>query len=102
MACLLSLIEFSHPILSEPGGVEPPPNSSAFNYERDKLNEDSIRAIASGFVKILFPHGDVSAEDLYRHCVQPATKLRQLVWDQLYSLDSEYRQFEQELVCEIV
>jgi len=65
-------------------------------------NEEAIRAIASGFAKVLFPHGEVSDSDLYRYCVTPAVKLRQLVWNQLYSLDAEYRQFERELECEIV
>ena len=45
-------------------------------------------------MKILFPHGDVSDADFIKYCVKPAIELRQLVWDQLYTLDAEYRQYE--------
>lgn len=67
-----------------------------------RRNEEAIRSIASGFVKILFPHGELSDLEFYRYCVSPAVRLRQLIWEQLYSLDAEYRQFEQELKCETV
>jgi ATP-dependent Lon protease len=68
-------------------------------YQR---NEESIRSLTSGFVKILFPHGEVSDSELYRYCLTPAIKLRQIVWDQIYASDAEYRQFEQELACDLV
>jgi ATP-dependent Lon protease len=64
-------------------------------------NEEAIRAIASGFAKLLFPHGELTDADLYAYCITPAVKLRQLVWNQIYSLDAEYRQFEEELECEL-
>lgn len=66
-----------------------------------RRNEESVRAIASGLVKILFPNGEFTDRQFYHYCVQPAVRLRQLVWDQLYSLDSEYRQFEEHLEPEI-
>jgi ATP-dependent Lon protease len=62
-------------------------------------NEESIAAIATGLMKILFPHGQASDEEFWRNCVQPATKLRQYVWDQLYQLDGEYRQYGVQLSC---
>ena len=64
-----------------------------------RRNEESVRALASGFLKLLFPHGEVSDEDFYKYCVKPAIKLRQGIWDQLYTLDAEYRQFEREIKC---
>ena len=67
-----------------------------------RRNEEAVRAIASGLMKILFPHGDVSDEDFWFHCVMPAVELRQYIWDQLYTLDAEYRQYERELRCELV
>ncbi len=66
-----------------------------------RRNEEAIRAITSGFIKILFPDGVLSDEELLRYCVKPAVRLRQLIWDQLYSLDAEYRQYEQEIKCEL-
>ena len=50
-------------------------------------------------MKVLFPHGEVSDRDLWRYCVKPAITLRQHVWDQLYQLDGEYRQYEASLSC---
>lgn len=62
-----------------------------------RRNEESVRAIAAGLMKIQFPHGDVAPEQFYRYCLKPALELRQNVWDQLYMLDGEYRQYEQHL-----
>lgn len=60
-----------------------------------KRNEDGVRFIASGLLKILFPHGQLSTADFERYCVEPACRLRQLVWNQMQALDGEYRQYEE-------
>ncbi|MEO0073391.1 MAG: BREX system Lon protease-like protein BrxL [candidate division WOR-3 bacterium] len=60
-------------------------------------NENAVRDIASGMTKILFPHGEFTDRDFYRYCVKPAVRLRQLIWEQLYDLDPEYRQYGREL-----
>lgn len=60
-------------------------------------NETAIRDMATGFLKILFPHGEVSDADFMRYCVKPAVEMRQLVWDQLYRIDAEYRQYDETL-----
>jgi ATP-dependent Lon protease len=52
-------------------------------------------------VKVLFPHGKVSDQEFWQHCVKPAIRLRQLIWDQLYQLDAEYRQYEAGIECEL-
>lgn len=67
-----------------------------------KRNEDAVQSIASGLMKLLFPHGEVSDEDFEHYCVRPAVELRQLVWDQLQMLDAEYRQFETNIQYEII
>lgn len=64
-------------------------------------NERAIRSIASGYVKLLFPDGRFSAEEFVRFCVKPAVKLRQLIWDQLYALDAEFRKYDRELRYEL-
>jgi ATP-dependent Lon protease len=64
-----------------------------------RRNEESIASIASGMMKIMFPHGEVTDRDFWRYCVKPATALRQYVWNQLYQLDGEYRQYEATLSC---
>jgi len=62
-----------------------------------RRNEESVRAIASGLMKLQFPHGELSAGEFEMYCLRPALKLRQRIWDQLYTLDAEYRQYEQYL-----
>jgi len=66
-----------------------------------KRNEDSVRFIASGLLKIMFPDGQVSDADFDHYCVRPAKQLRQLIWDQLQTLDAEYRQYESDITYEI-
>lgn len=67
-----------------------------------KRNLDAIQAIASGMMKILFPHEEVTDYEFERYCLRPAVLLRQLVWDQLYRLDAEYRQWDLVLTCDLV
>ncbi len=64
---------------------------------RYKRNEDAVRLIASGLMKLQFPHGQVSPEEFEIYCLRPAIELRQLVWEQLYQLDAEYRQYDEEI-----
>lgn len=59
-----------------------------------RRNEEAVRAIAAGLMKIQFPHGDVDPLDFQRYCVKPALRLRQGIWDELYAMDGEYRQYE--------
>ena len=59
-----------------------------------RRNEEAVRSMAAGLMKIQFPHGEVSSEDFYAYCLKPAIRLRQGIWDELYGLDSEYRQYE--------
>ena len=59
-----------------------------------RRNEAAVRDMAAGLMKIQFPHGEVSHEDFYAYCLKPAIRLRQGIWDELYGLDSEYRQYE--------
>lgn len=67
-----------------------------------KRNEDAVRMIASGMMKLLFPHGEATDEQFDYYCVRPARMLRQNVWDQLQMLDGEYRQFDSQIRYEIV
>ena len=66
-----------------------------------KRNLESIQSIASGLMKVLYPHADVSDSEFHRYCLQPAVRMRQLIWDQLYRLDAEYRQWDQKLEAEV-
>lgn len=63
-----------------------------------RRNEDSVRAIASGLLKIQFPDGNVTPEVFRETCLKPAIELRQGIWEQLYKLDGEYRQYERRIL----
>ena len=67
-----------------------------------KRNEDAVRMIASGMMKILFPHGVVSDYEFKHYCLKPAIELRQIIWDQIQNLDAEYRQYESDIRFEIL
>jgi ATP-dependent Lon protease len=67
-----------------------------------KRNEDSVRSIASGLLKIMFPDGQVSDADFNYYCVRTAKQLRQFIWEQLQTLDAEYRQYERDITYEIL
>lgn len=67
-----------------------------------KRNEDSVRGIASGLMKILFPHGEVSDREFRQYCIQPAVELRQRIWEEMQDLDGEYRQYERDIRYELL
>ncbi len=69
--------------------------------KRYKRNEDAVRLMASGLMKLQFPHSVISLDEFETYCVRPAIELRQLVWDQLYMLDAEYRQYDEEIRYEL-
>lgn len=60
-------------------------------------DEEAIISIASGLLKILYPHLDVSASAFDNYCLQPAVQMRQIVRNQLWQLDEEYRQTSKDL-----
>lgn len=64
-------------------------------------NEEAVRSIASGLMKIQFPDCMISDLDFRTYCLTPAVEYRQLIWDQLYSMDAEYRQYERHLQYEL-
>jgi ATP-dependent Lon protease len=70
-------------------------NLSGKVYQR---NQESVRSLTSGYFKLLFPDQKATTAEFYEHCIRPAVKLRQGIWNQLYNLDAEYRQFDRELL----
>lgn len=58
----------------------------------DRRDIIAITRLAAGYCKLLFPHGELSDEDLREYCLKPAINLRQRVRDQLSILDPEYAQ----------
>ena len=67
-----------------------------------KRNEDAVKSIASGLLKLLFPHMILTDREFEYYCIRPAKQLRQIIWDQLQILDGEYRQYENDIQYEIL
>ncbi len=66
--------------------------------KRYQRNEQAVQSLASAMTKIQFPnHMDMSDEEFRRYCVEPACELRQYIWDQIYQMDAEYRQYEKRI-----
>lgn len=57
----------------------------------DRRDRTAILRLATGYMKLLFPHQEVSQSDFEAYCLHPAIRLRQLVRDQLALLDPEFR-----------
>ena len=60
-------------------------------------DQEAIISVASGLVKILFPNLQIVPEEFVNFALNPAIRMRQLVRDQLWALDPEYRQNEKYL-----
>ncbi|MEB3164682.1 MAG: BREX system Lon protease-like protein BrxL [Prochlorothrix sp.] len=55
-------------------------------------DQNAILSSATGFLKILYPHLQLTVADFDRDCLQPACQLRQYIHNSLYYLDEEFRQ----------
>ena len=50
----------------------------------------AVQRLAAAYLKLLFPSLRVTDEELWRYCARPASRLRQMVCDQLAAMDAEY------------
>ncbi|HBC40339.1 MAG TPA: BREX system Lon protease-like protein BrxL [Pseudanabaena sp.] len=65
---------------------------TSFDKNTTIRDQQAIQRSASGFLKILYPHLELTLIDYQRDCLEPAIRLRQIVRDQLYHLDDEFKQ----------
>ncbi|MEH2365248.1 BREX system Lon protease-like protein BrxL [Nostoc sp.] len=63
-------------------------------------DQNAILKSASGFLKILYPHLELTLMDYEDDCLKPACKLRQSIRNSLYYLDDEFRQLGREIHVE--
>ncbi len=63
-------------------------------------DQDAILKSASGFLKILYPHLNLTLMDYQRDCLEPAGQLRQAIRNSLYYLDDEFRVSGKEIYLE--
>lgn len=64
-------------------------------------HQKAIIKTASGFLKILYPHLDLTLQDYLTDCLKPACLLRQQIHSLLYNLDDEYKQYEKEIIVDV-
>jgi ATP-dependent Lon protease len=65
----------------------------------DLRDRKAISRLATGFLKLLFPDMEPTAEEFREFCVRPAVELRQRVRDELHKLDPEYAKVAIKLLC---
>jgi ATP-dependent Lon protease len=63
-------------------------------------DQKAILKTASGFLKLLYPHLDLTVQDFQRDCLAPAVQLRQYVRNLLYTFDDEFKQYGRYLSVE--
>ena len=71
-----------------------------FDKNTTVRDQNAILKSASGFLKILYPHLQLTLEDFQRDCLEPARILRQAIRNSLYYLDDEFRQGGREIYVE--
>ncbi|MDF5726093.1 MAG: BREX system Lon protease-like protein BrxL [Rhizonema sp. PD37] len=64
-------------------------------------DQNAILKSALGFLKILYPHLELTLMDYQRDCLEPARRLRQAIRNSLYYLDDEFRQLGREIYVEV-
>ncbi len=64
-------------------------------------DQNAILKSASGFLKILYPHLELTLMDYQGDCLEPARRLRQAIRNSLYFLDDEFRQLGREIYVEV-
>lgn len=68
-----------------------------FNQSATIRDQNAILKSAAGFLKILYPHQELTLMDYERDCLEPAQRLRQAIRNCLYDIDDEFKQFGQEI-----
>jgi len=72
-----------------------------FDKNATVRDQNGILKSAAGFLKIMYPHLNLTLTDYQRDCLQPATQLRQAVRNLLYHLDDEFKQTEREIYVDV-
>jgi len=57
----------------------------------DMRDNKAIARLTEGYLKLLFPHLELSEEEFISYCVNPAVRMRQQIRDELSKIDQEYK-----------
>ena len=72
-----------------------------FDKSSTVRDQNAILKSAAGFLKILYPHLELTLMDFERDCLDPAVSLRQSIRASLYHLDDEFNQFGREIYAAV-
>lgn len=72
-----------------------------FDNKTTVRDQNAILKSAAGFLKILYPHLELTLMDFHRDCLEPSLNLRQAIRNSMYYLDDEFRQFGREIYAEV-
>jgi ATP-dependent Lon protease len=66
-----------------------------FEEKADVRDQKAIKRIATGYMKLLFPHWrkaeDVNKEEFEMYCLNPAIHRRGIVKEQCHNIDPEFK-----------
>jgi ATP-dependent Lon protease len=74
---------------------------TVYNEKTTIRDQNAISKAACGFLKLLYPHLQLTLDDFKRDCLEPAIQLRQYIRNLLYTYDDEFKQFGRYLVVEV-
>ncbi len=77
-------------------------NHTKFDRTATVRDLNAILKSASGFLKILYPHLELTLMDYERDCLKPACRIRQSIRNSKYYLDDEFKQFGREILVEAI
>lgn len=88
----------------ERSGIKPciAKQRTKFDNTATVRDQNAILKSASGFLKILSPHLELTVMDFERDCLRPACRLRQAIRNSQYYLDDEFRQFGRDILVEAI
>ncbi|MBC5796629.1 BREX system Lon protease-like protein BrxL [Sphaerospermopsis sp. LEGE 00249] len=64
-------------------------------------DETAILKTASGLLKILYPHLQLTLQDYQRDCLEPAREIRQYIRNIQYHLDDEYKKYGKDIYVDV-
>ena len=74
---------------------------TVFDEKTTIRDQKAVTRAASGFLKLLYPHLQLTLDDFKRDCVQPAVQLRQYIRNLLYTFDDEFKQYGRYLSVDV-
>lgn len=72
-----------------------------FDHHTTIRDQQAILKTASGFLKLFYPHLELTLQDYQRDCLEPAKQLRQQIRNLLYNLDDEFKQYEKDIYVDV-